>query len=200
MTLCYSRARGESHMFEINQRENMKMIDVPKLASLLLLWLLHAPSFAYAESKATLYIYRQNRLFGSTLDAPVYCDRVELVRITNGSLFRVELEPGKHTLISDDNYIAVQAESGQEYFVRVDIASGLIKGRGKLVYVPLNQGKLEIKGLEPFDPINSRRRLEAVKDRNRRIAGILMAAFTLALTGFMSALAELRRCLSRRSP
>jgi len=103
---------------------------------ILLLSLLYSPSLARAQPKATLYVYRQDRTFGKTLQPSVYCDGVELVRINNGRFFKTELEAGRHILNSDDkqSVIQLQVESGHEYFLRVDIASGLMKGYGKLVH------------------------------------------------------------------
>ncbi len=72
----------------------------------------------------------------------MWCDQTELARMENGRYFTVTLDPGKHTFSSNDKQsgIELDAKAGQEYFVRVEIASGMMKGHGRLTLVAPEQG------------------------------------------------------------
>jgi len=106
-------------------------------------------------SKATVYVYRYKQFVGSALSPSVWCDQTELARIENGRYFTVTLDPGKHTFSSNDKQsgIELDAKAGQEYFVRVEIASGMMKGHGRLTLVAPEQGGYELKSskLKPLD-------------------------------------------------
>jgi hypothetical protein len=104
---------------------------------------------------ATVYIYRYKQFVGAALEPSVYCDDAQLARMDNGRYFVVKLEPGKHTLHSNDKQAGLEldAKPGQEYFVRVEIAAGMMKGHGRLVLMAAEQGKYELQSrkLKPLD-------------------------------------------------
>jgi hypothetical protein len=105
-------------------------------------------------SKATVYVYRYKQFVGSALSPSVWCDGTELARMENGRYFTVTLDPGKHTFSSNDKQsgIELDAKAGQEYFVRVEIAAGMMKGHGRLILVAPEQGGYELKSkLKPLD-------------------------------------------------
>jgi hypothetical protein len=106
-------------------------------------------------SKATVYVYRYKQFVGSALSPSVWCDETELARMENGRYFTVTLDPGKHNLSSNDKQsgIELDAKAGQEYFVRVEIATGMMKGHGRLILVAPEQGGYELKSskLKPLD-------------------------------------------------
>ena len=106
-------------------------------------------------SKATVYVYRYKQFVGSALAPSVYCDGAELARMENGRYFTVNLEPGKHVFSSNDKQSGIDLElkAGEEYFVRVEIATGFAKGHGRLILVPREQGGYELKSdkLRPLD-------------------------------------------------
>jgi hypothetical protein len=92
-------------------------------------------------SKAAVYVYRYKQFVGSALSPSVWCDGTEL-------------DPGKHTFSSNDKQsgIELDAKAGQEYFVRVEIAAGMMKGYGRLILVAPEQGGYELKSkLKPLD-------------------------------------------------
>src|ERR1700732_5345482 len=93
-------------------------------------------------SKDTVYIYRYKQFVGSALAPSVYCDETELARAENGRYFAVKLDPGKHTFRSNDKQSGTELDvkAGQEYFLRVEIATGFAKGHGRLVLMPAEQG------------------------------------------------------------
>ena len=106
-------------------------------------------------SKATVYIYRYKQFVGGALEPYVYCDETELAHIDNGRYFAVKLDPGKHTFRSNDKQsgIDLDAKAGQNYFIRVEIATGFMKGHGRLVLMSAEQGSYELKSskLKPLD-------------------------------------------------
>src|SRR5205807_1244610 len=80
-------------------------------------------------SKATVYVYRYKQFVGGALAPSVYCDETELARMENGRYFTAKLDPGKHNFRSNDKQSGIELDmkSGQEYFLRVEIASGFMK-------------------------------------------------------------------------
>ena len=107
------------------------------------------------SSKATIYVYRYKQFVGSALEPSVYCDDVQLARMTNGRYFTVKVDPGKHTFNSNDKQsgIELDVKAGQEYFVRVELVAGMMKGHGRLVLMSAEQGAYELKSdkLKPID-------------------------------------------------
>jgi Protein of unknown function (DUF2846) len=105
------------------------------------------------DSPASVYVYRYKQFVGSALSPSVYCDENELARMDNGKFFVAKLSPGKHTFRSNDKQAGVEVElkSGQDYYIRVEIAAGMMKGHGRLVLVAPEQGAYEIKKLKPLD-------------------------------------------------
>lgn len=106
-------------------------------------------------SKATVYVYRYKQFVGSALEPSVYCDDAQLAKMTNGRYFTVKVDPGKHTFHSNDKQSGVELDlkAGQEYFIRLEIATGLMKGHGRLTLVAPEQASYELKSdkLRPID-------------------------------------------------
>lgn len=106
-----------------------------------------------SNSEATVYVYRYKQFVGKALSPSVYCDENELARIENGRFFAVKLPAGAHVFRSNDKQagIDVDLKAGERYYVRVEIATGFMKGHGRLVSVAPEQGAYEIKNLKPLD-------------------------------------------------
>ena len=106
-------------------------------------------------SQASVYVYRYKQFVGSALAPSVFCDETELARMENGRYFTVKLDPGKHTFRSNDKQSGTELDvkAGQEYFLRVEIATGMMKGHGRLVLMSPEQGGYELKSskLKPLD-------------------------------------------------
>jgi hypothetical protein len=106
-------------------------------------------------SKATVYIYRYKQFVGSALAPSVWCDETELARMENGRYFTVKLDPGKHNFRSNDKQSGIELDmkAGEQYFVRVEIATGFAKGHGRLVLMSPEQGTYELKSskMKPLD-------------------------------------------------
>jgi hypothetical protein len=98
-------------------------------------------------SKATVYVYRYKQFVGSALAPSVFCDEVELARAENGRYFTVRLDSGKHSFRSNDKQSGTELDmkAGKEYFLRVEIAAGMMKGHGRLVLMSPEQGGYELK-------------------------------------------------------
>lgn len=109
---------------------------------------------APAQPNALVYVYRYKQFVGSALAPSVYCDEVQLARMENGRYFLVRMEPGNHSFRSNDaqSGVALDLQAGQEYFIRVDIATGMLKGHGRLTLTAPEQGRYELKSkLKPLD-------------------------------------------------
>jgi Protein of unknown function (DUF2846) len=104
-------------------------------------------------SKATVYVYRYKQFVGSALEPSVYCDDVQLARMSNGRYFTVKVDAGKHTFHSSDKQsgIELDAKAGQEYFIRLEIATGFMKGHGRLILMSPEQAGYELNKLKPLD-------------------------------------------------
>ena len=113
------------------------------------------PAVETTSAKAIVHIYRYKQFVGSALAPSIYCDGTPLARMENGRYFSAKLDPGKHTLTSNDKQsgIDLDLKAGEEYFVRVEIATGFAKGHGRLILVPKEQGGYELKSdkLKPLD-------------------------------------------------
>lgn len=114
-----------------------------------------ATAAAPQSDKATVYFYRYKQFVGSALAPSIYCDEAQLARMDNGRYFAVKLDPGKHAFRSNDKQSGAEIElkAGQEYFFRVEIASGFMKGHGRLVMMVPEQARYELKtkNLKPLD-------------------------------------------------
>ena len=108
-----------------------------------------------AQAKATVYVYRYKQFVGSALAPSVFCDEAPLARMDNGRYFAVKVDPGKHTFRSNDpqSGLELNVKAGQEYFVRVELATGFMKGHGRLILMSPEQGSYELKSkkLKPLD-------------------------------------------------
>jgi hypothetical protein len=108
-----------------------------------------------SDTKATVYVYRYKQFAGSALTPSVYCDEAQLAKMENGRYFTVRLEPGKHVFHSNDKQsgIELDAKAGQQYFIRLEIAAGMMKGHGRLILTPTEQGGYEMQSskLKPLD-------------------------------------------------
>jgi len=104
------------------------------------------------NSQANVYVYRYKQFVGSALSPSVYCDETELARMDNGKFFVAKLAPGKHVFHSNDQQSGVEVElkAGQDYYVRIEIATGFMKGHGRLTLVAPEQGTYDIKKLKPL--------------------------------------------------
>lgn len=113
------------------------------------------PAEPSSSSKATVYVYRYKQFVGSALSPSVFCDEEQVARLENGRYFAVKLDAGSHSFRSNDpqSGVALDVKAGQEYFIRVDIAAGMLKGHGRLSLTAPEQGRYELQSskLKPLD-------------------------------------------------
>ena len=111
-----------------------------------------APAATDTSDKVTVYIYRYKRFTGSALEPSIYVDEKKVAVMDNGRYFKVLVAPGKHTFQSNDKQsgMEIDLKSGEEYYLRVDIAAGFWKGHGQLTMIQKEQGAFEIKKLKPM--------------------------------------------------
>jgi hypothetical protein len=109
-------------------------------------------STATKSNKARIYFYRIKMYAGSALEPSVYCDDKELARMDNGRHFAVDLDPGEHTCRMGDKQtgFAVDLKAGEEYYAKITIDMGLLKGRGRLNLLQKEQGVFELKKTKPL--------------------------------------------------
>jgi hypothetical protein len=115
----------------------------------------NAVSADIEKSPAKVYVYRYKQFVGGALAPSVYCDDVQLARMDNGRYFMATIPAGKHTFRSNEvqSGMDLNLRSGQEYFLRVEIATGFMKGHGRLVLMPREQASYELRTakLKPLD-------------------------------------------------
>lgn len=108
-----------------------------------------------SAAKSTVYVYRYKQFVGAALAPSVYCDDVELARMENGRYFMATLEPGKHAFRSNDpqSGVVLETKPGEQYYLRVEIAAGVMKGHGRLVLMSREQASYELVStkLKPLD-------------------------------------------------
>src|ERR1035437_7091457 len=111
---------------------------------------------------AKVFIYRYRQFVGLAIEPSVYCDEVQLARMENGRYFVVSVPQGKHVFRSNDAQAGVELEtqSGKEYYIRVELATGVLKEHGRLVVTASEQGAYEVKQLKLLGP-------DKVKDTSR---------------------------------
>ncbi len=114
------------------------------------------PASDKSDTKATgIYLSFCGQFTGSALAPSVFCDEVQLAKMENGRYFTVRMDPGKHVFHSNDKQAGVELDlkAGQQYFIRVEIATGFMKGHGRLILVAPEQGGYEMKSskLKPLD-------------------------------------------------
>ena len=108
---------------------------------------------AAPDSKTRVNVYRYKQYAGKGIRPSIYCDEKEMARIQSGRYFVVLAAPGKHVFRSNDkqSQIELDLKPGQEYYIRVEIATGFWKGHGRLTLVMPEQGSGELKQLKPVD-------------------------------------------------
>jgi hypothetical protein len=108
---------------------------------------------AQDDGKATVYVYRQKKFGGSGLSPSVFLDNKKVADMDNGRYFALKLEPGSHVIRSNekDSEIDQTWDAGKFYFVKINIATGFLKGHGQIAPVAEKQARKEIADLKPLD-------------------------------------------------
>jgi hypothetical protein len=108
---------------------------------------------ATGESKALIYVYRKKNFNTRNMQPSVYVDGEEVARMDDGKFFVVKLNPGKHNLEVNKGHSGAQIDmkAGEQYYFRVDIKAGFLKGRSEVTYMQKEQGALEIQKMNPLE-------------------------------------------------
>lgn len=117
-------------------------------------WFIHSQDASKPTGdRARVYVYRYKQYIGKGLRPSIYCDDKDIARVQSGRSVILELAPGRHAFRSNDqqSQIDLDLKAGQEYYIRIDIATGLLKGHGRLTLVQLEQGVAEFKQMKPAD-------------------------------------------------
>jgi hypothetical protein len=103
-------------------------------------------------ANAVIYFYRIKQYAGSMLEPSVYCDDKELARMDNGRYFVASFESGKHTCHMGDKQTGFELDlkPGEQYYAKVTIDVGLLKGHGRLSLLTKEQGAFELKKVKPL--------------------------------------------------
>ena len=111
-------------------------------------------------------VYRYKQFVGKGLRPSIYCDDKDVARLQSGRYVVLALAPGTHTFRSNDkqSQIELDLKPGQEYYIRIDIAAGFLKGHGRLTLVQPEQGAGELKQMKPVDA-------DMIKDKQFLAAG-----------------------------
>jgi len=130
-----------------------------RVAWFLMMFVFAASAFAQTQSnsgtsgKTKVYVYRYKQYVGKGIRPSVLCDEKDIARIQSGRMVVLALNPGKHVFRSNDqqSQIDLDLKPGQEYYIRVEIATGFWKGHGRLTLVAPEQGAGEVKQMRPAD-------------------------------------------------
>jgi len=106
-----------------------------------------------SPEKVRVNVYRYKQYMGKGLRPSIYCDGKDAARLQDGRYVVLLMTPGMHTFRSNDeqSQIEVDLKSGQQYYIRIDIAEGFWKGHGRLTLVQAEQGAAELKQMKPVD-------------------------------------------------
>ena len=113
---------------------------------------LEKPIAATGVTHALVYVYRHKQFAGSGLEPSVYLDETQVARMDNGRYFVIKVQPGKHTIRSNDKQSGVEMDlaAGKTYYIKVEIVAGFMKGHGRLLLMQPEQATYEVKKLVPL--------------------------------------------------
>jgi len=110
---------------------------------------------AQSPTKATVYLYRLSGYEAGHVGADVFCDKTPILKLRNGRVVAIQLDPGTHVITSTfhGNGVILDAKAGDTYFVRVDLKLAGISGSVKFTATEMlpDQGKFETKQLKPVE-------------------------------------------------
>lgn len=111
-----------------------------------------------ASLTAKFYFYRYSMLQGAALRPTVYCNGREVIRMQSGRVFEINVPPGEHSCYLGDKKsgAVVKAEAGKDYYFRVFIQPGALKGYFRLDMMMPEQGRFDIQKLKPTKQSDTR--------------------------------------------
>jgi hypothetical protein len=129
-----------------------RLIGSLTLASLVLV-VVDAQDTKAPDKTSLVYVYRYKQAYGMAIRPSIYCDDKEVARLQNGRYLALGLTPGKHQFRSNDkqSVIDIDLKADQSYYIRLDLATGVLKAHGRLTLMLPEQGASEFKLLKPVD-------------------------------------------------
>lgn len=133
-------------MRRISIMASLVLLSVPAAVSA------QEPSRPAAEN-VRVYVYRYKQLLGKGLRPSIFCDDNDVARLQSGRYVVLALAPGKHTFRTNDkeSQMDLDLKPGKEYYIRVEIEPGMLKGHGYITLVEPDQGAEEVKETKPAD-------------------------------------------------
>jgi hypothetical protein len=118
------------------------------------------------ESKATVYVYRPGKFMGKALEPSVFLDEQKILDMDNGRYFTLHLDAGRHILRSNEKNSEIDQtwDAGKIYYVKMTIATGMMKGHGQLAMVTEKLADKEMNKLRPLDTDNIEDAYKAIVD------------------------------------
>ena len=105
-----------------------------------------------SDKLSLVYVYRYKQAYGMAIRPSIYCDDKETARLQSGRYLALGLKPGKHQFRSIDqqSVIDMDLKADQSYYIRLDLAPGVMKAHGRLTLMLPEQGASEFKLLKPI--------------------------------------------------
>ena len=105
-----------------------------------------AKQFAPVPDKSVLYIYR-NETFGAAVSMDVAVDSKAIGQTASKTFFRLVLDPGHHTVISQGNgdKLELDTQAGQVYYVWQEVKMGAFSAGSKLHLMGAGEGQAGVK-------------------------------------------------------
>lgn len=90
---------------------------------------------APAQGMGQIVFFRPNRLMGAALGCTVFENDAQIARLGNGRYYVVAATPGRHEFATkgfSEDRLSLEVEPGETYYVRCNIATGLMAGGANL--------------------------------------------------------------------
>lgn len=83
---------------------------------------------ALPQARARIYVYVQTETPARSW-FPIFCDGTVVAKLRRGRFFAIDVAPGRHMLGAKESVpVFVDAESGKDYFARVEWSNGEVDG------------------------------------------------------------------------
>jgi hypothetical protein len=102
---------------------------------------------------STIVFFREHHFTGSALKPSIFLDGKEMNRLSNGSWFSVQADPGKHELQSsakNEPATVIETTPGGTAYVQMVILTGNWRGGGRLLQVDAAEAQKVIAKLKPL--------------------------------------------------
>lgn len=108
---------------------------------------------AAQDGKVRVFVYRDMGVTSKEFRPSIFVDEMDVARLQSGRSVILALSPGTHTFRSTDKKDQVQLDlkPGERYYVRIDVSTIAVKGRGKPTVVLPEQGATEYAQTKPAD-------------------------------------------------